>query len=315
MHAAETKHAREQVRLYEGFCSWIALGKWRSAVGEGAGSVHRAQSESATKLAGALEVYDGLPLIFDGPEDAAPSDSDIRGASALLFALSAVAWELVVREQNPNAPEQDEQVIERSALLCALGNRGVVLDDTSALDCMLLSAHGGSGSGAQSFLFGHRSFIEHLAFRYHVAEFNRLARNEVASFDDRAQEVRDSVSAASLLAVSDDTATFVDGSLGLPQLHRESAQRLHDWCIREVDDDRLTFGSDSAPTLNGETRRLLRWSSFRVAGATFVAESEAARWRPDPLVASLLFRTAPAISRACTRGGGKERGPPRRGPP
>lgn len=282
--AGETQRARTVVRMCECASGVLALRLWRASVERLGGlSSEPPSGASATTLE-----TDGLPIWVDAGD--AASEQERHGAGALLRGLSMVAWHRLAREQDGTTDRRmDRACVERAFAL-----RGDDRDREAPLCERVANVVEAADSAARRVL-DQRVFVEYLAWRYHLAECDRLARLDRPTVSDEARTARVTIAAANVLAAGQNIGTFVDGTCGLPQLDSVAVMRLHRWCVREALDDRLALAEEAPPTPAADTRRLFRWFAFRLASATFVARAADDVWNANSAATAEFVRGATAF--------------------
>ena len=281
--ARDTQRARSAVRICECASSTFALELWR----ELGRRPERSYAEPPPlRSTGAWFAPDGLPVWVNPGGGESPGDEECEGAGALLHGFSIVAWHLLAR--NPDG------AIDRASAQRAFAERSIEGEELAQLSGLIGDAVDAAGDRAE-LVFGQRAFVEYLAYRYHIAECNRLARLDCATLSEQARVARTAIGMANVLALGPGVGLFVDGTRGLPQLDEPGALRLHRWCVREALDDRFALAEDRPPTPAADTRRLVRWFAFRLASATFVARGEDDVWNANSAATAEFVRGAIAF--------------------
>lgn len=238
-----------RLMLYEFFCTWVATGRWQTMQRKLTSLVNKTNALQHVDLPDGLGLAPGM-----GP---APSKRTQReGVASLLFLLSRLAWESIVIEQTSSEDDHaDPDVLDRRTLQRVCDELGVDPSDVSALDSILLSAQGSNPSGARTFLFGHKSFREFLATRFHVAIFMHMATQHISSTDATARGWVEVLGRGDLLEYSEATRQFVRSVTELPQL-ADTHKTLAVWCARELADPTFIAPANGDACTHANDRRL-----------------------------------------------------------
>ena len=249
--------------LYEFFCTWVATGRWEAYQEELTPLEQRASEIPRDTLFDGLELVDGW-----GPE----GECARQAVASLLFLLSRLAWESIVQEQKARCTKEpgDFDVLGKDVLKRVLGELNLDMDTIPVLDSVLLSAQGSGNSNASTFLFGHKSFREYLAVRFHLSVFAHMALanqgNGISSADKRAQPYTEIIGSGDLLDYSRATIKFL---LGVSDLPTTNALRplLPAWCVREYENPTMIFPTSGQATHTNERRAIWRLTAAALRSA------------------------------------------------
>ena len=240
--------------LYEFFCTWVATGRWKA---------HQEELTPLEQRAGEIPrdiLFDGLELVGGwGPEDPEAREA----VASLLFLLSRLAWESIVQEQKARRAGElgDFDVLSKDVLERVLRELGLGPNAIPALDSVLLSAQGSANSNTNTFLFGHKSFREYLAVRFHLSVFAHMALanqgDGLSSADERAQPYTEIIGSGDLLDYSEATREFLLGASNLPTTDALRPQ-LPAWCVREYENSTMISPTSGQATHTNERRTIWR---------------------------------------------------------
>ena len=260
-----------KVMLYEFFCTWIATGRWSRRNVQPKSHAHQHAAKQIRKV-GTQAGFDGLGLVEGwGPEQA----DDREGVAALLFILSRLAWESVVLEQEAQREEiaRDSDVLSADVMARVGDELGLCESELSSLDSVLLSAQGSKSPETRTFLFGHKSFREYLAVRFHLSVFTHMAQRDRASTSEEARTYVEVIGRGDLLDYSDATRIFLKSVGALPTVDSQR-RTLRAWCERELH-DRTCVGPgptlqdmNACTTSTNEYRAIWRFAALAIASHT-----------------------------------------------
>ena len=257
-----------KVMLYEFFCTWIATGRWSRRDAQTKSHTHQRAAKKMRK-ARARGWFDGLGLVEGwGPE----RTEDREGVAAHLFILSRLAWESIVLEQAAQREEitRDSDVLSADFMARVGDELELKESELSSLDSVLLSARGSEAPETKTFLFGHKSFREYLAVRFHLSVFTHMAQRDLASTSEEARTYAEVIGRGDLLDYSDATRAFLKSVGVLPTLDSQR-RTLRAWCERELH-DRTCVGQsptsqdmNACTTITNECRSIWRFATLAVA--------------------------------------------------
>jgi uncharacterized protein YjbI with pentapeptide repeats len=272
---------RSKAVLYEHFCTWVAVGKWHEQL-----HAHTPAGQGLIRLA--EHTTDGAHAALKPIQEVlgfAPEEELRRGISHALYILSRLAWESVVIEQGKKW-SGDVDIHDHDALPLAVVERllnelgytseeSATKADRLVLDTVLLNAMGTKQGGANTFLFGHKSFREYLAVRYHLSVFLYMAENNIRSSEPSRSTLiptlLEAIGRGDLLDYSEATHEFVSDIGSLPQLEGRT-KILHDWCMAEVSDPAMVAPVGKPVRLQTDLRASWRFSSLGIRAAMLDAD-------------------------------------------
>jgi uncharacterized protein YjbI with pentapeptide repeats len=166
------------------------------------------------------------------------------------------------------AREDDHDSVPIEVVNDILTELGYSLDDSpDILSSVLLNAMGTGACGNTAFLFGHKSFREYLAVRYHLSVFLFLAESSIETISPEASGYVEVIGRGDLMDYSEETREFQRHFHELPQLEEQRLGDLAVWCMSEAEDNRLVAPQAEELTLFNERRTSLRFAALGFCAA------------------------------------------------
>lgn len=267
---------RSKAVLYEHFCTWVAVGKWHEQI-----NTNTPAGAGLKRLAALTDAGPHAMLKPSQKVGGVTREEELRrGISHALYILSRLAWESVGIEQRKRwsgeESQHDHDALPLSEVEKLLSELGYLSEENSAkadrlvLNTVLLNAMGTKQGGTSNFLFGHKSFREYLAVRYHLSIFLYMAENNIRSSKPSeftlTSTLLEAIGRGDLLDYSEATREFVSDVRSLPQL-KGRTKALHDWCMAEVSDPSIISPRGELVCLQTDLRASWRFSCLGIRAA------------------------------------------------